>query len=240
MSADSALIDEIVRGVLVQLGGTGLRADAKVPAATVVAPATDVYVQISERIVTAGVLNERVNGSRVVVVGPKALVTPAAWDLVRERNLTLRRGDSQLQASDGGGTKSLSVVVSTKLSPLLIVVRNSDAVERLWTDLQGKWRRELLGCPDDAAKLAIAELSRGGASSVVILAEQTHRAACLANRNDAVKAVAVRDAADVPVVRKQLRANVWCVDPSGRSWFELKNLLRAIDQPPARSPAGRG
>ena len=103
-------------------------------------------------------------------------------------------------------------------------------MERLWSDLQGAWRRELLGCPDDAAKLAISAIARGETNTAVILAAQTHRAACLANRNEAVKAVAIRDAADVPVVRKQLRANVWCGDPSGRSWFELRNLMRAISK----------
>jgi hypothetical protein len=58
-----------------------------------------------------------------------------------------------------------------------------------------------------------------------------HRAACLANRNAAVKAVAVRDASDVRQVRKQLRANVWCVDPENKRWFELRNLMRAIEKP---------
>jgi hypothetical protein len=231
VSADSALIDRIVQEVLTQLGRDGVRADAKPPVATAVIPAVDAGVQISERIVTADVLNERVNGSRVVVVGPKALVTPAAWDLIRERDLTLRRSDAKPQVSDAGrATPSDKKPAAVVQRPLLFVIRNTDAVERLWSDLQATWRRELLGCPDDAAKLAISAIARGETNAAVILAEQSHRAACLANRSDAVKAVAVRDAADVPVVRKQLRANVWCVDPTGRSWFELRNLMKAINK----------
>jgi hypothetical protein len=62
----------------------------------------------------------------------------------------------------------------------------------------------------------------------VILAEQTHRAACLANRHERVKAVAVRDAGEMRAIRKQLRANTWCIDPSGRSWFELRSRLKSI------------
>jgi hypothetical protein len=150
--------------------------------------------------------------------------------LIRERGLTVQRGGAKaasIHTSVGAVPESGK---STSVKPLLIVVRNAPAVDRLYEDLKSSWRRELLGCPDDAAKLAISELTRGGAPLVVMLAEQTHRAACIANRSDAVKAVAVRDAADVPVVRKQLRANVWCVDPSGKSWFELRNLLRAINK----------
>ncbi|MBL8850223.1 MAG: hypothetical protein JNG89_11090 [Planctomycetaceae bacterium] len=234
MSADSTLIDDIVRGVLQQLGGGSPRAVAK-PSSPVAKvsesqprPAV-AEVEIAERIVTADLLKERVNGSRLVVVGQKALVTPAAWDFIRERGLTLNRGEAKSPSTTTGSSKS-SAPQGAKTASLLIVVRSTEAVERLAADLPGSWRRELLGCPDDAAKLAIGELSRGGTPQAVILAEQAHRAACLANRSDAAKAVAVRDAGDVPVVRKQLRANVWCVDPSGRSWFELRNLLRAISQ----------
>jgi hypothetical protein len=43
-----------------------------------------------------------------------------------------------------------------------------------------------------------------------------------------VKAVAIRDAAEVHAVKRQLRANVWCLDPSGRTYFELRNVLKAI------------
>jgi hypothetical protein len=231
--ADSTLIDEIVRGVLEQLGGAGLRTEVQ-PAPVIHAipesetPAKSDGVAIAERIITAEVLKEQVHGSRSVVVNSKALVTPAAWDFIREHGVTLRRNDAKLPPTQGGSATSAAVATAAKVAPLLIVVQNTDAVERVWSDLH--WRRELLGCPDDAAKLAIGEISRGGASAVVILAKQTHRAACLTNRNDAAKAVAVRDAGDVPVVRKQLRANVWCVDPSGRSWFELRNLLRAIEK----------
>jgi hypothetical protein len=89
-------------------------------------------------------------------------------------------------------------------------------------------RKELLSCPDDAATFAISELSRGGFDGAIVFAKQTHRAACLANRHSAVKAVAVRDAAEVQAIRRQLRANVWCLDPSGKTYFELRNILKAI------------
>ena len=110
----------------------------------------------------------------------------------------------------------------------MIIVQNTDAIDRLWNDLSSTWRRELLGCPDDAAKLATSAVCRGETSTIVIFAEQAHRAACLANRNDRVKAVAIHDAGEVRTIKNQLRANVWCLNPTDRTWFQLKNLLRAI------------
>ncbi|MFO1093552.1 MAG: hypothetical protein U0992_09605 [Planctomycetaceae bacterium] len=91
--------------------------------------------------------------------------------------------------------KSPPTKSATALLLLLLVVRSTPAVDRLYEDLKATCRRELLGCPDDAAKLAISAVARGEANSVIILAAQTHRAACPANRHDAAKAVAVRNAA---------------------------------------------
>ena len=234
MTTDSALIDRIVHGVLTQLAGpVVVRADAS--------PEPDAAndaqgggagkpVEISERIVTAELLAERVSGATEIAIGARSIVTPAGWDYVHELGLTVRRGGTSPQATDHNRSESAAAGGSAGLELLLIVVRNTPAVDRLYEDLSAHWRRELLGCPDDAAKLAISAVSRGETSMAVILAEQAHRAACLANRNAAVKAVVVPDAPDVRLVRKQLRANVWCVDPENKSWFELRNLIRAIEK----------
>jgi hypothetical protein len=217
------MIEQIVGDVLKRLSAPagGARADATFSRDPQGSVASESLV-LSERIITANLLAERVNGAAVVTVGTKSLVTPAARDFLRDRGLTLRRSESK-SASHKEPTSSLA--------PLLIVVRNTPAVDRLWQDLQSTWKRELLGCPDDAAKLAISSLTRGEASTVVILAEQTHRAACLANRNDEVKAVAILCAGDVRIARNQLRVNTWSLNPTNLSWFELKNVIRAMEQP---------
>lgn len=225
MNIDQAMIERIVGDVLRQLGAPSgdARADAtlsRVPAGR--ARSEPDPTVLSDRVITADLLADHVNGAPVVTVGPRSLVTPAAHDFLRARGLTLRR--AQNKPDSNNEPKSL-------LAPLLIVVRNTPAVDRLWQDLQSTWKRELLGCPDHAANLAISAITRGDASTVVILAEQTHRAACLANRNEKVKAVAIQDVGGVRTVRHQLRVNAWSVDPTRLSWFELRNILRAIEQP---------
>lgn len=179
-----------------------------------------VEVSLDQRLVTAEDLAELKPGVRLRVP-QKCIITPAGWDVARERRLQITR----VSAAERSSNEKVNVpdVASRRL---LIVVRQTPALERLADELLAVWRRELLSCPDDAAQLAIAEISRGGAPGVVIVTEQTHRAACLANRNASVKAAAIREPGDIRLIRRQLKVNVWCVDPEGKSAFELRTLLR--------------
>jgi len=232
VSFDSSTIDRIVAGVLTQLGsdGTSMREATGIQSSEdKVQDSAAAAVTLPDRIVTAGVLDGLGGGVAAVSVGPKAIVTPAAWDVAKERGLQIRR-HSGSPSLDGRQAPTHSALNSQPSTPhsLLIIVHHSDSLGRLWDDLRGTWRREFLGCPDDAAKLAIAELARGGVLQVVIAAEQTHRAACLANRHERVKATAVRDPLEVKQIRQQIRANVWCLNPRDKSWFELRQLFKSL------------
>lgn len=237
---DSSLIDRIVNGVLDQLGrggtapGTPAAPGKSAPKPVVAIPAKVVAsLSISEKVITADLLADRLNGERSITVPAKAIVTPAAKDFLKEQGIDLQRCDAA-KAKPAAPTPGNAVPskgntpAKTELAPLLIIVKHTDAVANLWEHLQPAWKRELVGCPDDAAKLAIGELSRGGASQVVILAEQTFRAACLANRSDRVKAVPITSLLDIKSARTQIRVNTWCVDPTDRSWFELRNLFKSL------------
>lgn len=226
MTIDSPdTIDRIVANVLKKLGpstkGTGAPTTAAKPASKTESKST----AFREKVITAELLDGLSHGM-TVNVPTRAIITPSGWDVIRERNLKVDRLDTK-SVSPAGPAASASPSTTTS-SRLVIIVRNTDAVQRACEDLNGQWSQELLGCPDDAAKLAITELSRGSLDRIMVLAEQTHRAACLANRHEAVKAAVIKDVGDVKAVRKQLKVNTFCVDPSGRSYFELRNLFREI------------
>jgi hypothetical protein len=243
---DPSTIDRIVAGVLTQIGGGAPGVGQVVTTETrrhggggvesgesrVKSGATSSTngesrsIELRVRLVTAETL-ERLDGTvRELVINPKTIVTPAAWDVIKERGLNVQR----TVASQPVSTVSPSTINPQPSTPslLLIIVHHTDAVARVWDDLQGAWRREFLGCPDDAAKLAIAELARGGVKQVVILAEQTYRAACLANRHESVKAAAIHEVSDIATVRQQIRANVWCISPRNKSWFDLRRLFKSL------------
>lgn len=223
MNVDTTTIDRIVANVLGQLGAPGIGATvpasppAKADKQHAAAKATQ---RISDRVITADTL-DAVPCDAAVSVPEKAIITPAARDVAKERNIHLVRD----VVGDSGTGTSLTPRSSTFSA---YIIRHTETLTKVLEDQLPNSRRELLGCPDDAAKLAISDICRGDAAMVLIFAEQAHRAACLANRNEKVKAVIVRDIGDVKHVLKQLRANVWCVDPDGLSYFELRNLLREI------------
>ncbi len=222
MTVSTTTIDRIVANVLSQLSPKGQRAESVVSQAS--STATVQSIQITETVITAELL-EKIPVGHAIQIPSKAIVTPAANDAIRERRLTIDRSNTAKTKKSESGKQSLAG--NSKLS--IAIVRHTEAVRTAISEL-GEFSEELLSCPDDAAKYAISEICRTGVGTVLIFVEQTHRAACFANRNEKVKAVVVNDTGDVRAVRKQLRANVWCLDPTDRSYFELKNVLRAITQ----------
>ncbi len=222
MTVSTTTIDRIVANVLSQLSPNEQRTESVVSQAS--SAKTVQSFKITETVITADVL-ENVQTGQSIQIPNKSIVTPAANDLIRERQLTINRSDiTKLKKSNSDNRQPVG---KSKLS--VAIVRHTEAVRSAISDLRD-FSEELLSCPDDAAKYAISEICRSGVGTVLIFVEQTHRAACFANRNEKVKAVIVNDTGDVKAVRKQLRANVWCLDPTDRSYFELKNVLRAITQ----------
>jgi hypothetical protein len=222
---DDVLLDSIVAGVLDRLrgasapvAGAAKTAGDGATARGADAPRSPEALVLSDHVLTEAILEEKLKGAKSVRFAPKAVLTPTARDYLRRNGIEWAYATkAAAERKSGGG------------SVAALVVRSTPVLSRVITDVLPGARTELLSCPDDAAKLAIAEIARGGVGRAVIFAEQTHRAACLANRHEAVKAVAVRDVAEVAAVRKQLRANVWCLDPGGRGYFDLRNVVRAIN-----------
>ncbi|RLS55372.1 MAG: hypothetical protein DWH91_09460 [Planctomycetota bacterium] len=177
---------------------------------------------LSDRVITGDLLAEKAVGATQIVVPDKAILTPTAHDFLKASKAQL------IRASAAGPKASPSPGAPGITSWKLITVTSSPAVSRLTSELGTSWSREILGCPDDAATLAISAICRGESAGVVILAKQHFRAACRANRHDKVRAVPVSNPADVQSSREQLRLNCIAIDPTGRSYFELKNTISSF------------
>jgi len=216
MNNQAELIDHIVDEVLRRLGTA---------AETVRANGADHQTArtiLTDRVVTADVLQEKTNGAAaIVVVGQKTVVTPSAWDLARSRNLTIQRENvaksGNEHASDAAASESVR----------LIVVNSTSAVDRVLGESRNA--ATTTDCPDDAAEMA-AEAVRERKGPVAVFAAWSHRVAMLANRHDKVRAAVIESASQVRPVAKQMRPNVWCVDPRPLSYFELRNLIAAVQK----------
>lgn len=181
--------------------------------------------QLTDSVITADVLAEKVVGRSNVVVGERAIVTPSARDWLRHNKVELIHGTS---ATSAGATGS----VEMSSGKLVITHSASQAIDRVLEDAgrpsNGGWNRKSVESVDEAAKKAIGELRRESSRVIMVLTSEPEVVACLANRNEKVKAAVVADAAAVARVKSGLDGNVFVVDPAGRSFFELRNILRQV------------
>lgn len=181
--------------------------------------------QLTDSVVTADVLEEKVAGRSNVFVGERAIVTPSARDWLRHNNVELIH---ETNAASAGVTASIEM----KSDKLVITHSASQTIDRVLEDAgqrsNGGWNRKSVESADEAANKSIGELRRESSRMIVVLTSEPEVAACLANRNEKVKAAVVADAAAVARVKSSLDGNVFVIDPAGRSFFELRNILRQI------------
>ena len=229
---DDRLVDQIVSEVLARLGGSPpARAAAdRPPSPPAVAARSRGALVLDEPVVTAEILEERLNGHVQVTFGRRTVLTPSARDVLRARGLEWSRGGGPAPGPDAAAA-----------SWLAIVSRTTPAVERLVGEmgLGSAWRSELTGRTEEAARRSVSAICRGEAGGVLVVSDPAEAAACLANRNARVRAAVVADAAAVASAARTIGANILCVAPDGRSYFELRNILRAFTAAgPPRLPAG--
>ncbi|MBW3539163.1 MAG: hypothetical protein KY476_02740 [Planctomycetes bacterium] len=235
MTADDRLIEEIVSAVLSRMKATaagtaappvgetaaaniGLRPKSKSSSANLQGDRDG--VAIAETIITGELLAGRVNGSKRIVVRPKALLTPSARDYLRTAGIEC------IRESNGRGQKHQPA--ASRPNWLALVSCATAALEQALADLDGEWSRELAGTVDEAADRAVDALCRGEATGVAVFCATPERAACRANRNPAVRAAVVADGLSLRSAAESMKLNLACIAPEGRSYFELRNLLKAF------------
>ena len=218
--SQQVLIDQIVQEVMRRLMPTA--ASAPVNSET----NSEQPTQLTDLVITADVLTEKATGQKKFVVGERAIVTPSARDWLRHNKVELIH---EATAASTGAAAS----VEMKFDRLVITHSSSQNIDRVLEDAErqsnGGWNRKCVESADEAAKKTIGELRRESSRLIVVLTSDPEVVACLANRNEKVKAAVVADAAAVARVKSRLDGNVFVVDPTGRSFFELRNILRRVE-----------
>jgi hypothetical protein len=169
-------------------------------------------------VVTLALLAETAGTSKQVRIGPRAILTPSARDFLRDRGIEVLR-ESPVPAPSSATRWQIIVTCSTP--------HITEAIEGL---AQGgiACERKLTGTAAEAAGQGVGALCRGEAALVVVLTSQPELVACLANRNDRVRAAAVATPAAIERVQRNLQPNFLSVDPTGTGVYQLKSLLKAI------------
>jgi hypothetical protein len=215
---DHALIEQIVTQVLAQLQPTvAVRAEAApTPATTEIA--------LEHAVITAEVLSGKVQSGQTLRIGTKSVLTPTAHDWLRERRIRWQRAGRSLASA-------------TTMRRLLLIGTVTPAVRSVRESLSN-WKQELLGTPMELAEAAVRGIASGEAEMVVAISDAADVVACRANRNNRVRAAVPTSLEHVQLLVEHLGPNVLVINPRGRSFVELRNLVRAIaalnaPQPPA-------
>ena len=85
---------------------------------------------------------------------------------------------------------------------------------------------------------AINLVNTAECDGVVIFTEQADLVACQSNRNERVRAAVMQNSKQWEQVMRTLGANVVCISPIGRTFIELRNLLRDCAGTKPQAPSG--
>ncbi len=211
MRTEREQIDRIVREVLSRLS-----ASAAAYQSNGHQPSPPDRVIFTETVITGDMLSERGAADQAVDIGEAAILTPTARDWIRSRNITVRRVTKHRN----------NTIQQTKHDTAVVVVNSTSVLEELLAD--AGLSPQSFDCPDDAAESAAERITSGIAGQAVVFAVWCHRAAMLANRHAKVRAAVIHEIPDVRRIAKQMKPNVWCLDPTDRGYIELRNLHRQI------------
>jgi hypothetical protein len=176
---------------------------------------------IEEPVITQDLLIGRVNGSRTVRVGPRAILTPSARDFLRVRGIECVRdansGSASAMAARPRWIALVSKATSTVTSALASLGDGGSSLEQ-----------RLVGSAIEAAQQGVGLLCRGDAAGVAVFTDEPEVVACIANRNASARAAVVASVAQVSELQRSLGVNFAAVNPVGMSLFELRNVLRVV------------
>lgn len=216
---DESQINAIVREVL----GT-LRQDAN-GASSTAATAPDRAcgdLTLSERVVTLSVLEGRLDDTRRVVVDSRAIVTPAASDELRERNIELAR--------DNAEPRRARPSAATASTPTSLVIASADRTQATAAATAVGAKATIVSTTN--AISLVGEFCRPVSASNdargVLLTEQPMAAHCLANRHRHIRAASVVDQATVFEAASTIGANVFIVDTRCVRGLQVNQIVEAV------------
>ena len=225
LALDEKLVEKIVGEVMFRLR------PASQPVRAAVAPARpspaaaqpSATFAVTDRVVTAELLSSRLNGQKwaKVAICPKAVITPSAFDYLRTHKIVWHRNTAEAAPHPNKPMTRWKALIVTATPSVL------QAVEHAESQTFGKqWSHELLGGVDEAISAAMSAINRGEVSGITVFADHAELIACRANRSERVNAAVVSDVQLIPALKQYMNLNLMVVRPSGRSFFELRNLLK--------------
>ena len=229
INVDQALVEQIVSNVLAQLQPASVRPVVESPKSAPTIMTVEMLkpvekpavVELTASVITADLLEANARAGQPLKIGRRSILTPSARDWLHTKRIDWSRIDRL--ASSG-----ISTVKGAALWQL-IVQTVTPTVKALHDGLKRQpdgWKIELVGQPVEAATLAIGAINKAEHDGVAILSEFAEIIACRANRNERVRAAVISDRKQLDLTMQHLGVNVVCINPTGRTFVEMRNLLR--------------
>ncbi|HEY2881374.1 MAG TPA: hypothetical protein VGJ15_03050 [Pirellulales bacterium] len=220
MSNPNDQIDRIVSEVLSRLGRAPA-SGARTGQGTTSAASGE--LQLTEQVVSAAALSGRLNGVQRLVVSARAVVTPSARDLFREKNITLVR--------------ALKTATSVAATPIVLasvgLKIEADGLVKALAQ-QGLAVRHLAANELGPAVIEMAGAASRGSTVGVLLTDNAAAAVCVANRQRGVRAVSAGNRGEVNDAIRSIGANLLVIDPRRRGQLELQRMIETFAATPVR------
>lgn len=219
MNVSAAEIERLVREALSRLSAAAPAESSSKPEGVKLTPAHAVdALEVAAQVVTLAEIDGRLSGKRLLVVSPRAVVTPAVRDALRQRNIVLERRTLGSKTDNKAAKGTITVAVAARADAGRLVERlrrDGYAVQQLAQAGLAAAVRELA---DDVARSG----SRG-----LLLAEEAEVALIALNRRGGVRAIGGDDASNVARASSGVNANTLVLRPAGKSEFVLQRIVAA-------------
>jgi ribose 5-phosphate isomerase RpiB len=172
-------------------------------------------------VVSAEELRRNLNGHRELLVSARAVITPLAAEHLRAGGIRITRESPEARptAAAQWGT--------TQERPYPCVTSAIQAVERegiAFASLPARastapcmWARAVAEC-----------VRKGECQGAVLFCDDAGLVCCIANKVPGLRAVAVAGMVEANRATAALGANLIAVAPAGRTFFELRQILRTV------------
>lgn len=222
---NAALIEQIVANVLQQLQPSSTARSASAPPTS-----HPTETRLDLPVITAETLQHKVQPGQRLQIAAHAVLTPSARDWLKAHGVIWQRSSRTAAGSPASGTRWLLVGTMTAATRSLVHLLPREFPEWSWQPCSE---------PRQLVEAAVQRLSTGSAEWVVAVSAQAAAVACRTNRQSAVRAAVVSQAAEVPQLVAAMGVNLVVIDPQGKSFVELRNVLRACAaSAPPRCPPG--
>lgn len=182
-----------------------------------------------KRLLSADDLRVHLTSQREVLVLPRTVITPLAADALNAKGIRIRWQvpTAQDKAAPKQGTWCYAQEKHDAMTSAAIKAMEREGTTLTPLDItaaSGSWARK-------AAETILAGYLGG-----IVFCSDPASACCVANKISGMRAAAVVNAAQVVRAKKNFGANLFAIEMPGPTFFEVRQMLKAIVTGGARCP----